>query len=379
MALHDISQLAGAPPLLWDNVRKAFDKINQNFVELAASSGNGELVDFNNLNTNVSPSGNDRYDLGAPLKAWGSIYAAEWNPAPGGVANGVWVGNSQIKGISGTIDLPANSTINGSLIIDPSRSGFKTISISGTTNIVADNFEDTLTFYTSTGINITADPLTDHIIFENTGVTSIAGTAGEIGVNRSSGSVTLTNLGVKSLSAGTAISGRAAGLGISVSSSTGNISITNTGVISIQAGVGITVSTDSVTGVVTVSNSAPASATSNFGTISISGMGEPQSSILSDVVSDTVTFNAGYGILLTSDPLSDTLTFAVNPESISGGGDNSYTPSDPDNWNEPTVNTVQAALDELAAKVIALENFEIDGGNAYTPAASELIIDGNGA
>jgi hypothetical protein len=66
-----------------------------------------------------------------------------------------------------------------------------------------------------------------------------------------------------------------------------------------------------------------------------------------------------------------------NGDSVLGGG--SYTPDDPDLWNSPTVNTVAAALDELAAKVAALENFEIDGGNAYTPAAGELIIDGNGA
>ena len=66
-----------------------------------------------------------------------------------------------------------------------------------------------------------------------------------------------------------------------------------------------------------------------------------------------------------------------NGDSVLGGG--SYTPDDSDNWNNPTVNTVAAALDELAAKVAALENFEIDGGNAYTPAAGELIIDGNGA
>jgi hypothetical protein len=64
-------------------------------------------------------------------------------------------------------------------------------------------------------------------------------------------------------------------------------------------------------------------------------------------------------------------------QSVLGGG--SYTPDDSDLWNSPTVNTVGAALDELAAKVAALENFEIDGGNAYTPAAGELIIDGNGA
>ena len=66
-----------------------------------------------------------------------------------------------------------------------------------------------------------------------------------------------------------------------------------------------------------------------------------------------------------------------NGDSVLGGG--SYTPEDSDNWNSPTVNTVAAALDELAAKVAALENYEIDGGNAHTPAVGELTIDGNGA
>jgi hypothetical protein len=65
--------------------------------------------------------------------------------------------------------------------------------------------------------------------------------------------------------------------------------------------------------------------------------------------------------------------------STGSSGDNSYTPEDTDNWNEPAVNTVQAALDELAARVTALQNYEIDGGNAYTPPQGELLIDGNGA
>jgi hypothetical protein len=56
-----------------------------------------------------------------------------------------------------------------------------------------------------------------------------------------------------------------------------------------------------------------------------------------------------------------------------------YDPDDTDHWNEPAINTISAALDELAARVTAFENYEIDGGNAYTPAVGELLIDGNGA
>jgi collagen type VII alpha len=57
-----------------------------------------------------------------------------------------------------------------------------------------------------------------------------------------------------------------------------------------------------------------------------------------------------------------------------------YTPADENNWAESAnINTIQAAIDELALRVTQLQNYEIDGGNAYTPDAGEFIIDGNGA
>jgi hypothetical protein len=66
------------------------------------------------------------------------------------------------------------------------------------------------------------------------------------------------------------------------------------------------------------------------------------------------------------------LTLPTNG-TISFGTDNG------DNWNAPLVNTVQAALNELALRLKAVENVEIEGGNAYTLAGPELILDGNGA
>jgi hypothetical protein len=57
-----------------------------------------------------------------------------------------------------------------------------------------------------------------------------------------------------------------------------------------------------------------------------------------------------------------------------------YTPADENNWAESAnINTIQAAIDELALRVTQLQNYEIDGGNAYTPDPGEFIIDGNGA
>ncbi len=67
-----------------------------------------------------------------------------------------------------------------------------------------------------------------------------------------------------------------------------------------------------------------------------------------------------------------------NGNSVLGGGSNSYTPDNEDNW-ETVPNNIQAALNELAARVTALQNYEIDGGNAFTPPQGELLIDGNGA
>ena len=65
-----------------------------------------------------------------------------------------------------------------------------------------------------------------------------------------------------------------------------------------------------------------------------------------------------------------------NGNTVLGGVNNSYTPETESDWDTVPSN-IQAALDELAARVTALQNFEIDGGNAYTPAAGELLIDGN--
>jgi len=101
---------------------------------------------------------------------------------------------------------------------------------------------------------------------------------------------------------------------------------------------------------------------------------------------------AGGGFFIQTNVNVDTKTWAFKTDgglvfpdattqttAYTGGGTTSYTPDDTDNWNEPAVNTISAALDELAARVTALQNFEFDGGNAYTPAVGELLIDGNGA
>jgi hypothetical protein len=68
---------------------------------------------------------------------------------------------------------------------------FKTIAVSGQTDVVADSNTDTLTIAGSTGLTVTTNATSDTVTFTNSGVTSITGTTGEIEVSGSTGSVTI--------------------------------------------------------------------------------------------------------------------------------------------------------------------------------------------
>ncbi len=302
----------GAPPLLWSNVYEAFDKINANFDSLAASvlggGGGGSVVDFGALYTDVTPATNNEYTIGELSYSWKSLYVTEWSSVPGNENNGVWLGTAQIKGITGGwVDLPANSTVNGDLIIDPNKTTFKFITVSGQDNIVAESFTDSLNLLAGSGITITTFPLTDTVQFTNSGVLSLAGTAGQIGVSAATGNITLTNLGVTSVTAGTVVAGRAAGTGVSVSAGIGDISVTNTGIIDVQQGFGITVFKDSVTGVVTVTNASPAP--NVFGRVRVTG----SSDLVADSTGDVLVVEAGYGMnITTAESPDDTLTIEFN-------------------------------------------------------------------
>lgn len=106
----------------------------------------------------------------------------------GATHSGISVAYTDNAGGAGT--LAFTNTDKGS-----SQNIFKTIAVSGQTDIVADSNTDTLTVVGS-GITVTTDAATDTITFTNAGVTSITGTANEIelnatGVGPYSGSVTI--------------------------------------------------------------------------------------------------------------------------------------------------------------------------------------------
>lgn len=301
---------AGAPPLLWSEVQSALEQINNNFVVLgAALSAEGITpVDFTNISSNISASVSNSYRLGSSDYKWKSVHLAAYIPDSGDNTNGVWIGSAHIKGISSHIELPLNSTCGGALLIDPDKTFFKSIDVDHNNSIVAQGYGDTIEFLSGGGISMTVDSAAESITFNNTGLLSVANGTG-ISTSTASGVATITNTGVISVAGSGTIGSRISGRGIHVSSSTGNPVITNTGVLEIQPGSGsLAVSTDAVTGIVTITNTSPAQPA--FQQVEVNG--DP-TRLVADSTAGVLKFTSGQGITLTKNTLTDTVTFTVNP------------------------------------------------------------------
>jgi hypothetical protein len=310
----------GRPPLLWSDVKDAFDKVNENFDILIATVGGGSgltPIDFSSLDTSLSPTDTNTYQLGTDLKQWKSVRTAEWGPILGSELNGLWAGSAQIKGVGLTVNLPENSTIGGdpatgvgvSLLIDPAKTFFKEIQVDNDLSVVATSFGDTVNLLSGSGISLTVNSGADSIEIDNTGVLSI--TAG-LGISSTTvaGVATIENIGVRSLTNSGSIGTRTPGLGIHVSSSTGTPLLTNTGVLEIQPGSGaLAVSTDAITGIVTITNTSPAQPA--FQQIEVNG--DSANRLVADGTAGVFRIVSGQGITLNRNVSTDTMTITVNP------------------------------------------------------------------
>lgn len=276
----------GSPPIIWSEIASAFDVINDNFTELYASVG-GDAVDFTSLGTNLIPRTTELHDLGSITKRWRDLWLS---------GSSIHLGDAVITSTGTTVNLPVGSTIGG-LRVDENY--FKFIAVAGQDNIEADDGTDTLTVASgNSGITLNTNASTDTLTIINSGVTSISGTTGQIGVNQSVGDITITNLGVTSASAGQ---------GISLNSSTGSVIITNSGIVGLDAGIGIQLSPrDPVTGIITITNSQPNIPQQVFSIVAV----PTQTPLAADSTGDTLNIEAsGDGLSITTAPLTDTLTF----------------------------------------------------------------------
>jgi hypothetical protein len=270
-----------SPPILWSTVDEAFQKINANFAELYLSIG-GSGVDLTGLASSIIPDTNALRNLGSEEKKWNEIWATELN-----------LGAAQITSTLAAINLPEGSTVGGELIRNPDESSFKTVRVSGQSDVVANDFEGIVNFV-GTNITITTNAGSDTVTFSNAGVTAAAAGTG-IGVSAATGNVTFSNTGVVNAVAGN---------GIGVSGATGNVTISNTGVRQLVAGSGIVL--DATTGIVTVSNSAPNIAQNVYRFIAVSG----QSTLDPAGPLSTLNLLAGpAGLSITTDPANNRVTF----------------------------------------------------------------------
>jgi len=307
----------GRPPVLWSDVNEAFTKVNENFDILVATIGNGSgltPIDFTSLDTDVIPTTDNLRNLGDITHKWRSVFTGETTVVD--PLNGVFLGNAQIKGIGFTVNLPDGSTVGGdpitgigtSLIIDPDKTFFKEIQVNNDLSVVATTFGDTVNFLSGSGVGLAVSSGADSITFSNTGVLSVAAGSG-ITATTVSGVATVTNAGVRSLQSTVALpAGRSTGAGININGTTGdNLRVTNTGVISISSGVGITVSLDTASGDVTITNSAPA--VNAFTQVLVNGT----NTLAADAPSDVLNITSDATITLTATVGTDTLNIAVNP------------------------------------------------------------------
>jgi hypothetical protein len=304
----------GTPPLIWSDVNDAFTKINENFDILAVAVGGvGGLVNFSSLDTNVSPTLDNTYSLGVlGTNRWKSVFLAEYQDVPGEQANGVYIGSAQIRGRASSIELPANSTVVGVPIKEPF---FNAVQVDNSLRIEANTtsapWGETVNLNSGTAIQLVVSSAADSITFNNTGVTALAASTG-ISVSGATGNVTVTNTGVISLTSTTALpSGRTAGAGINIDNSAGSgIKITNTGILDVQAGsAALTISTDAATGIVTITNAAPAGNAFRYVVVD-SNFGAP---IEANSTNGSVNIVAGAGITLAKDTALDKVTITVNP------------------------------------------------------------------
>jgi hypothetical protein len=117
--------------------------------------------------------------------------------AANSVALGTDTSGDYVTSVSASDGIAATGTGEGATVAltntdkGSSQNIFKNVS-DGTTSVVADSNNDTLTISAGTGVSVTANASTDTLTVANTGVTAIAGTTNQITASGSTGSVTLS-------------------------------------------------------------------------------------------------------------------------------------------------------------------------------------------
>jgi fibronectin-binding autotransporter adhesin len=227
---------------------------------------------------------------------------------------------------------------------------FATISVAGQTDVQSDDPADVLTFAAGNNVVITTNASTDTITFAANNTLFTLTTAS----NTSSANISLTGTGltantVKVIGAG----------GINVNSNGSVITIDGTGVSGGGGG-----------------------SSNGFGTISVSG----QSDVIADQANDALTFVAGSGMTITTNPSGDTITFTSSGGGGSGTGTGTAFIAARDNFTangtqtaftlstNATANSILVAVDGLIQ--FHTEDYDVSGTTltfTTAPANNEVL------
>ena len=188
---------------------------------------------------------------------------------------------------------------------------FNTFAVSGQSSVVADSTTDTLTFAAGSGINITTNAGTDTI--------TIAATASAITVEDEGSALSTAATTLDFVGAGVTATGTGATKTITipgtgtVSEAFKNIAVSGqsnvvadgaTDTLTLVAGSNMTITTTPGTDSITFASSGGGGSQNVFSNIAVSGQGTVQA----DATTDTLTVVAGTGISLTTDTSADSLT-----------------------------------------------------------------------
>lgn len=117
--------------------------------------------------------------------------------AANSVALGTDTTGDYVTSVSASDGIAATGTGEGATVAltntdkGSSQNIFKNVS-DGTTSVVADSNNDTLTIAAGTGVSVTANPTTDTLTIGNTGILSVSGTTNQVEASTTSGAVTLS-------------------------------------------------------------------------------------------------------------------------------------------------------------------------------------------
>ena len=208
-----------------------------------------------------------------------------------------------------------------------SQNIFKNFAVSGQSTIVADSNDDTLTVASGTGISLATNAVSDTLTITNTApdqtVVLTAGTG--ISTSGTYPSFTITNTAPDQtvvLTAGTGITTSGTYPSFTITNndrgSSQNIfknvavptqstitAANNNDTFTLKPGPGVSITTLTANNNITIANTDPGSSQYIFKNIAVSG----QSTIVADINDDTLTVASGTGISVTTDAVTDTLTF----------------------------------------------------------------------